>query len=166
MGSQPPFFVRWWCCSVAGHRPTIFTVCVSPPPPNIPVLLTMFCCPLVMQRTTSLKAIRGRHSSSSVLSAYNRIRHQYVELLGTLAHQFRLSPYCWLWPSTPQGCIKYGSTCVQTTEVACLKDINAEAVLTLQAGFSPYYSGIYTLMISHSLSVYWMRLIHMCPIYV
>ena len=37
-------------------------------------------------------------------------------------------------------CIKDGSTCVLTTDVACLKDINAEAVLKLQAGFRPYYA--------------------------
>ena len=38
-------------------------------------------------------------------------------------------------------CIKDGSTCVLTTDVTCLKDINAEAVLKLQAGFfRPYYA--------------------------
>ena len=35
-------------------------------------------------------------------------------------------------------CIKDGSTCVLTTDVICLKDINAETVLKLQAGFRPY----------------------------
>lgn len=37
-------------------------------------------------------------------------------------------------------CIKDGSACVLTTDVKRLKDINAEAVLKLQAGFRPNYT--------------------------
>ena len=37
-------------------------------------------------------------------------------------------------------CIQDGSTWVLTTDVTCLKDINAEAVLRLQAGFRLYYA--------------------------
>ena len=44
-----------------------------------------------------------------------------------------------IW-STYTVCIKDGSTWVLITDVTCLKDINAEAVLKLQAGFRPYYA--------------------------
>ena len=63
-------------------------------------------------------------------------------------------------------CIKDLSTCVLTTDVTCLKDIDAEAVLKLQAGFRPYNArDIYG--DEKSIFEYWKRLIHMlCPIYV
>ena len=37
-------------------------------------------------------------------------------------------------------CIEDGSTCVLTTDVTCSKDINAKAVMKLQAEFRPYYA--------------------------
>ena len=43
------------------------------------------------------------------------------------------------WPKYAV-CIKDGSTCVLTTDVTCLKDINAEVVLKFPEGFIPYYA--------------------------
>ena len=63
-------------------------------------------------------------------------------------------------------CIEDGSTCMLTTDVTCLKDINAEAVLNYKQDSDYITPGTYTLMRSHSLSVYWKRLIYLCLIYV
>ena len=55
-----------------------------------------------------------------------------VSLAGTYRHYWE--------PPLYAVCIKDGSTCVLTTDVTCLEDINAEGVLKLQAGFRPYYA--------------------------
>ena len=65
-----------------------------------------------------------------------------VSLAGTYRHYWE--------PPLYAVCIKDGSTCVLTTDVTCLKDINAEGVLKLQAGFRPYYArNIYALSLIH-----------------